>query len=309
MSRMPGSLRAAAVAAVALLTSVAFAQTNTAGATGAPPSAGAAPQCGQVRADIAKLRTDARAQIRDLLTPEQQAQFDALPVLQGPPGRHGMGKAFGQCAGGPKGGALGAARGEKTPSQFLDHLTQKLNLTDAQKASIQPILDQARTVKQARREQARTAFRALLTPEQAAKLDALKAQPGPGQFGHRGELQLTDEQKAKADEIFAQLRTDMKQMRDNTRQQIRAQLTPDQQTQFDALHPGAGEAGRWGGKHGMHGGPALRNPGMVLDRLSSELSLTDAQRASVKTIMDNLHTAIRERIQEARPAAGAPASS
>jgi Spy/CpxP family protein refolding chaperone len=339
MSRTPGNVWAVALTAVALLTSVGFAQNKTAQATGVSSSADTGPsiacsnaQRAQVRADIAKLRADARAHIRALLTPDQQTKFDALPALQGPPGPHGagrglgcgaggprgMGKGLGPCAGGPRGigkgfgpcagGPRSAAAGAKAPHWFLDRLSEKLNLTDAQQASIAPILDQTRAARQVRREQAQTAFRALLTPEQAAKLDALKSQPGPGPFGRCGELQLTDEQKAQAHEIFAQLRTDLQQMRADTHQQIRAQLTPEQQTEFDALRPAAGAAGRWGGKHGMRGGPGFREPGAMLDRLSSALSLTDAQREDVKAIVDNLHTAIRARIEQARAAAGAPAN-
>ena len=289
MSRMPGTLQAVAATVVVLLTGWGYAQS------------GPDPQRANVRQDITQLRAGARAQIRAVLTPEQQAKFDALPVLQGMPGPHGMGRGRGPCAGGPAG-----AEGANAPHWFLERLTKELNLTDAERASIQPILDQARSAKQTRRDQARTAFRALLTPEQTAKLDELKAQPGFRKSAMRDELQLTDEQKTQAHEIFAQLRTDMQQMRADAREQIRTQLTPEQQTQFDALRLG----GKWGGKHGMGmaGGPAWRTPGVVLDRLSSELSLTDAQRASVKSILDDLHTTIRERIHEARAAAGAPAT-
>ena len=63
-----------------------------------------------MRAELASLRSAARAQIREVLTAEQQAQVDGLNVLNGPPGPSGARHAWGRWADhGPPAGATAAA--------------------------------------------------------------------------------------------------------------------------------------------------------------------------------------------------------
>lgn len=294
------------------------------------PPGGAALQ--QVHATIETLRSEARAQIRALLTEEQQAQFDALPLLRGPADGSGHGK--GRCGADRPGDANAAPDGKRGQTLFA-HLAQKLSLTDAQRAQVQTIMDSTHTAMQARERQARSDFRAFLTPEQVTTLDQLKATSGPGRPSglrrHRmegaglgdGPLQLTDEQKTQAKSIFTQLRTDMQKLHADSREQIRDLLTDEQKTQFDAARPadGPGSMGKDGPRMGpggpgrgkMHGPSAARrgdDHGALLDRLSATLKLTDEQRASVKTILDNLRNAVRERVQQARTkSATTPAAS
>jgi Spy/CpxP family protein refolding chaperone len=290
----------------------------------------------QVRTDIQALRADAKAQIRALLTEEQQAQFDALNIMNGPPDRPGCGQGpCGKAGGWARPGGPGAMHSGERAAAILNHLTQKLSLTDAQQAQVQTILDNTRTAMQARHEQARTDFRAILTPEQTATLDQLKASgesPKAGRWaGHRkgaagtgqGPLQLTDEQKTQAKAIFTQVRTDVQQLHADARQQIRAVLTDEQKTQFDAMHPAGGKGqamggggpkegvhGAWGGgMHGPRGGQGGPDSSRMLDHLTTALNLTDAQRASVQTILDNLRTSIHDRIQQARQTAPANVST
>jgi Spy/CpxP family protein refolding chaperone len=92
--------------------------------------------------------------------------------------------------------------GMMNPQAQLDHLSQQLNLTDDQKAKILPILQntdtQAQSVRQDtslsqqdRREKMRslhesamTQVRAVLTPDQQAKLDSLKKSHEGKGMGH-----------------------------------------------------------------------------------------------------------------------------
>lgn len=83
-------------------------------------------------------------------------------------------------------GGLGARHGERGwhHGSPLDRLDHDLNLTDAQKAKIQPIVDQAKPQMKAIHEEAMqkakavmdnamSQIRPLLTPEQQQKLDAI----------------------------------------------------------------------------------------------------------------------------------------
>ena len=138
---------------------------------------------------------------------------------------------------------------------------------------------------------------------------------GPGGFGHGhrpvagagvgGPLQLTLEQKTQAHQIFSQARTDAQQLRADAHAQIRAVLTDAQQSEFDAQFPALGgpAAGKMHARHARPGAGSAGEAGL-LDRLTARLNLTDAQRTSIQSILDNLHASVRARIEQARPAAG-----
>ena len=130
------------------------------------------------------LRDQARQQIRGLLTDDQKAKFDSLPQTSGKDASAGgtCGKAFGRHAGwgGMRpGGAAGRLSPDERQQRLVQHLTDKLGRDDTQRASVTTILENQRPTIKARREAARTQFRALLTPEQAATLDQMKAQKAP----------------------------------------------------------------------------------------------------------------------------------
>ncbi|MBI5763628.1 MAG: hypothetical protein HZA51_08910 [Planctomycetes bacterium] len=144
-------------------------------------------------------------------------------------------------------------------------------------------------------------------------------------------LGLTVEQKTQAQAIFESMRNDIEPLREQAEADIRNVLTAEQQATWDEIkanHPapfgggfgpppgpfggrmGRGMGGPFGGgsanaevdgPHPMMEGecdPATRRQAM-LDRLAEELGLTDAQKAQIATIQDNLHTAIEARRQQA----------
>ncbi|HYG99594.1 MAG TPA: hypothetical protein VD837_10720 [Terriglobales bacterium] len=182
----------------------------------------------QRRAKLAELRQSTRAQIEPILTDEQRAKF----------GKAGMrGKGMG---GGHRGMGM-------DPSRRLDRFGQGLNLTDEQKAKLQPLFEQQRTQMQALRqdtsltpEQKRTKMKelrdanhqkvmAILTPEQQQKMQQMFAKHGRkgmdrwSQLGRMVEqLNLSDEQKSKLQPLFEQQRTQMQALRQDT------SLTPEQ---------------------------------------------------------------------------------
>ncbi len=272
----------------------------------------------QAHTDVQSLVTQAHDQVRALLDPQQQAQFDAAGFLTGPAG-HPVLPVGAAGTNSPAPGASAnesgtTASGAAQPGvdRHLQHLTQLLNLTTDQQTAVATILNNAHTAMQTQHQQAEAAFKALLTPDQLATLNQLKsqapAQAGPG--GPRGgwrehgpggpawmsALQLTPDQQAQAKTIFEQSRTQMEQIHTQTHEQIRALLTPDQQTQFDALPPPPGPG--FGGMHARHRGPGA-NPAAQLSKMTSELNLTEAEIAGIEPILTNLHTEIRTRMQQA----------
>lgn len=98
------------------------------------------------------------------------------------------------------------AHGEGRGGGHLARLAQRLELTDAQKQQIRPLLQGFQEQRKTRMEGYRARFEALLTPEQRAKWAQFREQrnqaggeraqrPGKGE-GPFGQLGLTDQQKA-----------------------------------------------------------------------------------------------------------------
>ena len=96
---------------------------------------------------------------------------------------------YAQAHEGHDGGGHKKIRKMKMMGGHLNKLTEDLDLTDAQKAQVQPIIDQAKPqmkqIHQEAMEKSRAVMentaaqiRPLLTPEQQQKLDALKAAHG-----------------------------------------------------------------------------------------------------------------------------------
>jgi Spy/CpxP family protein refolding chaperone len=76
---------------------------------------------------------------------------------------------------GPHGFGPGHGPGD---ARHVDRLTAALSLTEEQQAAFATIREETRTAIDARHEQARAAFRALLTEVQRAKLDEIEALHG-----------------------------------------------------------------------------------------------------------------------------------
>jgi len=146
--------------------------------------AGAKTILDDLHTNVTTLRDQARQQIRGLLTDEQKAKFDSLPQETDKSASAGpaWGGAFGHhkgWAGMRPGGAAGRLSPDERQQRLVQHLTNKLGLDDTQRASIATILENQRPTIKARWEAARTQFRALLTPEQAATLDQMKVLKAP----------------------------------------------------------------------------------------------------------------------------------
>jgi len=116
-----------------------------------------------------------------------------------------------------------------------------LQLTDAQQDQADGVFDQLRsTMKQAFRD-ARDQIRGLLTDDQRAKLDDLRANftPGvpplffPGGDSIDSALGLTDDQKTQIQSILDALGEQMKTARETAQSDFRAILTPDQLQKLD----------------------------------------------------------------------------
>ena len=334
---------AAATAQASDASTEATADTSTASAAETATDAGADPLqltenqqaqaetiCAELRADIDALHQDAWNAIRNLLTDEQKALFDAHQPPPGPPGGGpGPGHMGGEHGGlgGPPPPPPDAGSDADHAQEMLDRLTEDLDLTADQQASVKTILDALETAVQARMESAKTDFRALLTEEQAAAFDALEQEhpvpfcmpggpgPGGGPEGHLAELlQLTQDQQTQADAIFTETRTDIDTLHTDAWDQIRALLTDAQAAELDALGPPGPPPGGPGGHMGGHGhgpgglpppppppgAPGTDRAQALLEWLTKELDLTTDQQASIKTILDNLETSVQARMDQAK---------
>lgn len=123
----------------------------------------------------------------------------------------------------------------------MQHLARYLNLTDAQKAQIKPILqnegqqlkalrndtsltpDQRKVKVQEIRQATRAQIQPILTPEQVAKFQDLRGKMasrgmgGPNQLAWMSKkLNLTDDQKSKLEPIFADQHKQVQAIRQNT---------------------------------------------------------------------------------------------
>lgn len=134
------------------------------------------------QAKVQQVMAGVDAQIRPLLTPEQQAKLDQLKA------RRQQGEKDGDAHGGPR------AEGQKHggPAEHLQKMKEELGLTADQEADIKQVFEESRPQMQElhensslspeqKREQMRqimeanrAKIRALLTPEQQAKFDQMK---------------------------------------------------------------------------------------------------------------------------------------
>jgi Spy/CpxP family protein refolding chaperone len=181
----------------------------------------------------------------------------------------------------------------------LDQMTKDLNLTPDQVSKIQAIQANSRTQRQAimadkslTRDVKRTRLMdlakstrdqimAVLTPEQQAKLQELRAQRKTEMYNRMSaELGLTADQQTQIKAIMDKKQADMaavradtsltpeakvariKEIRDASMAQIRALLTPEQQAKLDAMHKNvkARKAGAAGTVRRAGSGPAVIAP-------------------------------------------------
>ncbi|MBN2559381.1 MAG: hypothetical protein JXQ75_00420 [Phycisphaerae bacterium] len=138
-----------------------------------------------------------------------------------------------------------------------------------------------------------------------------------GPFGHRMDggaahaLDLTDEQRIAAEEIFQRAHDDIDALRDAAHDEIRSLLTEEQLAILDEIgmspggcvgFSGPGMLGRGGAaspvRHGAMGigGRSGFGPG----RLADELQLTEEQRIAIEEIRAELRDAVQARHEEAR---------
>ena len=181
----------------------------------------------------------------------------AVVMAQGT-GQPGSGRQQGpgmrQGAGGRQGGPM-------------QGILKELNLTEAQQQQIQPISmsfrKQMRGLQQAFQEKMKT----VLTPEQQTRLEASRAQAQ--QSGKRGnpqeemrQLGLTKEQRQQIRVLREEQRPSMQAAFQQYVTQVKAVLTPEQQTRFEKLvkerGPGAGRVQPQGGVRG--GGQQRQGP-------------------------------------------------
>jgi Spy/CpxP family protein refolding chaperone len=159
---------------------------------------------------------------------------------------------------------------------FMQELSEKLNLTDAQKTAIKLILaNDANEIKEIR-ENSRKQIDAILTPEQQKEFAEIRSEAHHRMRGHAGDrlkmlaekLNLTDAQMTAIKPIFATEANDIKAVwQDNSlskeqkqgkmfdirkaaNEKINTILTPEQQAKWAELK----EHARWMHHKGMHPG-------------------------------------------------------
>lgn len=101
-------------------------------------------------------------------------------------------------------------------------------------------------------------------------------------------LDLTDEQKTQAQDIFDAMRTDIMTLHDTAQADIEALLTAEQLATLDSLD------------HGFHPHGRAFGSDMVSDRLATLLELTEEQQTAIQGILDQLQTDIEARRTQAR---------
>lgn len=145
----------------------------------------------RLHTDIETLRQNAQDAIKALLTTDQLATLDELmsqrrPLPGGPGGRMGPGMMAGEPGRGmgPGGERMGGQMGPPPASPDeagaglgpLARFADELQLTDDQKAAIEQIHTDLQAAVEARHQQARDEFRAILTADQLTLLDQLESQ-------------------------------------------------------------------------------------------------------------------------------------
>ena len=167
----------------------------------------------------------------------------AVPALAGP-GGHGPGR---------------------DPGKMVERLKSELSLTDQQVAQLTPLFQEQQAKHKARFEAMKAQFDSVLTAEQKAKLEQMKAErkekwanrkPGEGRerkaHGSKGDmakqfaekLGLTADQQARLQQMREQGRQEMKAEREAFQARLAQVLTPDQKARLDELKQRHHKGGR-----------------------------------------------------------------
>ncbi len=167
-------------------------------------------------------------------------------------GQEGQAQGQGACC--PTCGRSQRPQGEqdRRPGNPLARMMRELNLTDAQRQQIQPIMQEFRQQGQARREAHRASFESILTAEQKAQLEQKKAEGGRG-MGLQ-QLNLSDDQKARLATLREQARTQRQADMQNLKARLASILTAEQRAKLDqAIQQRQDRSG--GPRHGGRRGP------------------------------------------------------
>lgn len=213
--------------------------------------------------------------------------------------------------------------------QFVAGLDESLGrpvgvaaLTDEQRAALQSLqqqLDAGQITADEFDRQAREVVGDALPRMAFAGFGFMGAPFGRGfHLAHGDLLDLTDEQKTAARDIFSRLHDDIRTLRGDAHEKIRAVLTEDQLAELDSLglrRPGlfaADQPADGAASQRMRGpaGPDGTMPGAGMGsrpmhdrsfaRLAEALDLTDDQSDQIETIRGELRDAIRARHEQAR---------
>lgn len=169
----------------------------------------------------------------------------AVPALAQGPGGHGPGR---------------------DPGKMVERLKSELSLTDQQVAQLTPLFQEQQARHKARFEAMKAQLDSVLTPEQKARLEQLKAErkekwanrkPGEGRgerkaHGSKGEmakqfaekLGLTADQQARLQQMREQGMQEMKAEREAFQARLAQVLTPDQKAKWDELKQRHHKGGR-----------------------------------------------------------------
>jgi Spy/CpxP family protein refolding chaperone len=139
--------------------------------------------------------------------------------------------------------------GRPDKGKMLERMSQQLKLTADQQARVKALFDQREAAMKAKFEARESQLRSILTAEQNARLDAMKANRQKGERkGPFAELNLTDEQKAKLQAMRGQGRSQMEAEHKQFEAQLNEILTPEQRTKLEQMRA------QRGGKRGPRGG-------------------------------------------------------
>lgn len=207
-------------------------------------------------------------------------------------------------------------RGMAGPHHRLGRLAQALDLSEDQREAMLELMD---TEREAMRERMEAALAGILTPEQQATLDELKARReergdldrpgrkdrmgrrgaggGPGRMADRRLEHMTENLDLTADQqeqIRQILEEGAPPPRSEIREKIRAVLTPEQQDLMDQHREDRPEMAGPRGK-GRMGRPM--GPGDFPRHLARQLALTDEQVTTLRETMSEMRSEHREEMR------------
>lgn len=136
---------------------------------------------------------------------------------------------------------------EASASQRIERMTERLDLTAEQQGEIRAILDEQRAQAERQRAETRARVDAVLTPEQLARIEEQRDARVERHLDRlAGRLVLSTEQVAQVRTIMQAKGDDPEMARDEVREQIKAVLTEEQRSTYEAS--GAGSERRGPGK-------------------------------------------------------------